>query len=58
MRCHQHLKAVLSPLHSVVQQTLRQVSVDGQALAFIEDQRAATFIHNSVVAEGSSVRVR
>ena len=35
-----------------------QVSVDGHALAFIEDQQAPTYIHNSVVVNGSQVVVR
>ena len=35
-----------------------QVSVDGHALAFIEDQQAPTYIHNSVVVNGSEVVVR
>ena len=35
-----------------------KVSVDGQALAFIEDQQAPTYIHNSVVVNGSEVVVR
>ena len=35
-----------------------QVSVDGHALAFIEDQQAPTYVHNSVVVNGSEVVVR
>ena len=35
-----------------------KVSVDGHALAFIEDQQAPTYIHNSVVVNGSEVVVR
>merc|ERR1719397_1440607 len=37
---------------------LYKVSVDGHALAFIEDQQAPTYIHNSVVVNGSEVVVR
>merc|ERR1711892_144298 len=37
---------------------LYKVSVDGQALAFIEDRQSEpTYIHNSVVQEGSMVQV-
>ena len=35
-----------------------EMSVDGHALAFIEDQQAPTYIHNSVVVNGSEVVVR
>ena len=45
-------------IHTTPMVFIPQVSVDGHALAFIEDQQSPTYIHNSIVVNGSQVVVR